>query len=486
MHLFRLRTVEAFLMSGTPLHRLHFFRPIIERAGLSLTDVSHMRAYVPKIEDAEIQVLKKEIKGQFLCVSFDGTSRMGEAINITGRWCSTDFHLQHRLLRFITAKHHFKAPQFSSLITRVLCTDLSLQPEHVVCFSRDSVAVNGAACKLLCESTFWATENLLCICHTLNNAGGHLDLRTLNAFTTVWLDLVGGCHPHVGARDLWREAVAPQSVPGFSNTRWYSKAEIQFVIAENYGKLAVFMRRLDEYGYGDALRQKLHGFFDDHETEQKLKLEFAAMLDMRALVRTTYELEGDRLELLLVHQRIEELRAFGRSLVADEGATVLPNLDAALRSSVKLGVGSKVCKFFQGYGFCDGKVVKTDMCDSTLYPGQERNVYVVKYASDGSQEDLEEEEIRPLLVVKDMPARTGVVAGLIPAFEYLERRLRGECDAHYSCVSMYQVCLLTATPDENPALLQRLPPLHVFTGMPLGSSFRSSFCTSAPHAFDGG
>lgn len=166
---------------------------------------------------------------------------LGEAVNITGRWCSADFQLQHRLIRFVTVKHHFKAPQLASLITRVLCTELSLEPDRIVCFSRDSVAVNGAACRLLCDSTFCHTMSMLCMSHTLNNVGGHLEMPELNSFMTVWLEYVGGRHPHIGARDLWRSLVAPQRVPGFSNVRWYAKAEIEFVLAENYHLLAAFM-----------------------------------------------------------------------------------------------------------------------------------------------------------------------------------------------------------------------------------------------------
>lgn len=434
-------------MSGTPLQRVEFFRPIIEREGLTLTNHSHLRSYIPKIEAAEFACLKKEIRGQYVSVSFDGTSRLGEAVNVTGRWCNSDFKLTTRLLRFLTAKHHYKGPQFASMITRVLCTDLNIDPSYVVCFSRDSVSVNGVACRLLCGSTFCSAMNLLCICHTLNNAGSNVDFPELTSFMTPWLDLVGGRHPHAGARDLWRKAVAPQHVPGFSNVRWFSKAEIQFVLAENFDKLPGFLQQLDEYGYGNATREKLHLFLDTPELASKLKLQLAAMLDLRCLVRTTYELEGDRLELLLVHHRVEELRALGRSIMSDQGgATVLPNLDAALRESVKLEVGVKVSKFFENFGYCEGKVVSTGTFDSTLYPGQTRRAYTVKYASDGTTEDLEEEEIRPLLVVKDLPARASVIAGLVPAFQYLERRLTDECEEPYKCSAMYEVSSLPSFP----------------------------------------
>lgn len=432
-------------MSGTPLQRLEFFRPMLERDGLSLSDHSHMRSYIPKIEAAEFCILKKEIKGQYLSVSFDGTSRLGEAVNITGRWCTSSFEIENRLLRFLTAKHHFKGPQFASLVTRVLCTDLAIDPAMVVCFARDSVSVNGAACKLLCGSTFFSAINMLCICHTLNNAGSQLDLQVLATFMTPWLELVGGRHPHAGARDLWRETVAPQRVPGYSNTRWFAKAEIQFVLAENFQRIPAFLHKLDEYGYGDATRQKLHHIFESPETASQLKLQLAAMLDVRQLVRTTYELEGDRLEIMLVYPRVEELRAFGRGLMDDQAATVLPNLDAALRSSVVLQVGAKVSKHFEGFGFCEGKVVSIGTFNSTLYLGQERRAYTIKYTVDGTTEDLEDEEIRPLLIVKDLPDREAVVDGLIPAFQYLERRLNDDCDEPYKCASMYEVSFMLLT-----------------------------------------
>lgn len=287
VHVFRMRTVEAFLASGTPMNRLNFFRPVIERAGYSITDVSHMRSYIPKVEAFEFAELKREVHNEFLSVSFDGTSRLGEAVNITGKWCDTDFWLRCRLLRFLTAKNHLKAANIATLLTRALCTDLGFDPAFVVSMSRDSAAVNGAASRLLAESPFNATEKILCICHTLNNAGGQISMEPLATFTTAWLELVGGRHPHVGAKALWAQTVAPQRVPGFSNVRWFSKAEIQFVIAENFEKLLPFLAQLDEMKYGDSTRQRLHLVLDDAAKRRQLKTQLDALLDVRRLVRAT-------------------------------------------------------------------------------------------------------------------------------------------------------------------------------------------------------
>ena len=103
---FRYRTVEAFLASGTPLTVCDIFRPLLERVGITLTNSSHLRVFIPKIEAAEMTLLNREILEQYISISFDGTFRLGEAINITGRWCSTDFHLCLRLLDFSTLAVH--------------------------------------------------------------------------------------------------------------------------------------------------------------------------------------------------------------------------------------------------------------------------------------------------------------------------------------------------------------------------------------------
>lgn len=183
----------------------------------------------------------------------------------------------------------------------------------------------------------------MCISHTLNNVGNRISFDVLEEFMLPWLELVGGRNPHRGAQSLWRAKVAPQKVPGFSNVRWYCKAEIQFVLAENFEKLQQFLLELDARGYGEATRQKLHDILDADCRRTRLKLQLAAMLDLRDLVRYTYQLEGDGLELLIVWERIEHLRALGRSIAAG-GDGVLRNVDAVLRANLKLRNGVKIQK----------------------------------------------------------------------------------------------------------------------------------------------
>jgi hypothetical protein len=100
--LYRYRVVETFLYSGVPLSKTDAFRPLLERAGVTLTGSQHLQAFLPKIESEEIELLIKELFEQYIAIAFDGTTRLGEALNITGRWCSADFYLRLRLLDFTT------------------------------------------------------------------------------------------------------------------------------------------------------------------------------------------------------------------------------------------------------------------------------------------------------------------------------------------------------------------------------------------------
>jgi len=147
---------------------------------------------------------------------------------------------------------------------------------------------------------------------------------------------------------------------------------------------------------------------------------------------------GDRLEILLVYERIEALRRLGRSITAGDDC-VLPNVDGVLRQLMELEKGVVVEKYFAGHGVCKGKLTNKEKVNSTLCPGQERDAWTVKYDADGHEEDFEEEELRsgkdgpapangdgkPVLVVRHLPDWQAICNALAPGFAYLEERLTG-------------------------------------------------------------
>jgi hypothetical protein len=95
---------------------------------------------------------------------------------------------------------------------------------------------------------------------------------------------------------------------------------------------------------------------------------------------------------------------------------------------------------FPGFGACHGKIISSRMVASTVHPGEQRRAYKVSYNIDNQEQEFEEEELRPLLVVKDCSERVEIIKGLTPAFDYLEDRINGTCEHQYSCQTMYEVC----------------------------------------------
>eukprot|EP00967_Tisochrysis_lutea_P120207 scaffold196836_cov28-Tisochrysis_lutea.AAC.1 len=160
----------------------------------------------------------------------------------------------------------------------------------------------------------------MCLSHTLSNAGEQINLPALiEEWMTPWLELVGGRDPHRGAQSLWAHMVAPQR-PKSAGLQpgevWWSKAEICFDIAENSSHLKTFVRLLQARAYGSATTAKLSSILQSRF--EALQQELAALLDMRELVKVTYEMEGDRLELLLAHRRLEALLAFGDAVASNQ------------------------------------------------------------------------------------------------------------------------------------------------------------------------
>ena len=389
------------------------------------------------------------------------------------RHCSESFELHKRLLEFVTVKQHVNNIQLAALVSDVTIRKRNVPAHYVVGIARDSASVNGAACRRLTVQMTSACV-LLCICHTLCHVGEHFELTVLDQFMTPWLELVGGRSPHAGAKMLWKETVAPATVPGYSQVRWYAKAEIIFVIGEaGTRRLCDFLLELEKRDYGDATTKKMLEIYNTQGTV--LRLQIAAMLDIRELVRITYELEGHRLEILLTYDRVETLRAKGRAITnKDDG--VLPNVDGVLRRLMELKRGTKFEKYFHGHGVCVGTLEKLEDVESTLYPGHDRPAWLCKYG-DGTQEHFEEEELRsgkvgplplgqdgkPVLIVRDLPERTAICDALAPGFAYLERRITGQCDQQYSCVEMMMICSVARAFDSNFAAHAAITPAFIDT-----------------------
>ncbi|KAK3272857.1 hypothetical protein CYMTET_18867, partial [Cymbomonas tetramitiformis] len=220
---------------------------------------------------------------------------------------------------------------------------------------------------------------------------------------------------------------------GFFNIRWWSRQEVENEIALNFDSVPVLLQQLLDEGVGDATTREM---LDIYQADPlRLEVSFAAGYDgLTNLLATTYAMEGDRLEILLVYRRVESLRTYGRALVDDiENRGLLPNVDAVIRCAQELKVGCAIRKEFPGYGTFTGRVSSIDKEDPAEY------VYHITY-DDGDSETMTAAELKPLMNVSRKELRQWAIAELQGAYQYLEKRLTGQCDRSYDCTHAYLVC----------------------------------------------
>ena len=69
----------AFMKSGIPLAKLECpeLRSLLEENGYRLTEQRHTMDLVPFVLDEECKRIREELKGKYISVIFDGTTRLG-------------------------------------------------------------------------------------------------------------------------------------------------------------------------------------------------------------------------------------------------------------------------------------------------------------------------------------------------------------------------------------------------------------------------
>ena len=128
-------------------------------------------------------------------------------------------------------------------------------------------------------------------------------------------------------------------------------------------------------------------------------------------------------------------RQLGRSLRDDEtNRGVLRNVDALIRRNAKTPKeGLVFTKQFPGHGSFTGRIVSIEVVD-------DEKVFKVAYDDDDDEEELGEGEIMGLLDVYGDGLHQRVIDAILPAFDYLENRLTGQCQAQFDCTHSYAIC----------------------------------------------
>lgn len=415
------------MFAGIAFQKIDALRPMLEDRGcIQLTSSTHLKPFIPMIEDYELRTLRCEIEGQRVAVIFDGTTRLGECVAVLLRWCSADFKgVQQRLVALQTMRRHMDGDELGAMLMMLLLNGMKVKPADVVCVARDSCSTNGKAHRNIAPVLLNA-ESILCISHTLSHCCEHVDLPTLDSFMTPWLSLV---QHHPTARSRWSEKIGC-AMKGFSTIRWCSRDEVANEIAKNFGALEGYLADLVADEIGDKHPKKMKHVLD---TQRKtLQLELACSLDLEPIISACISLEGDGLTILLARTKLDELLAFGDTL--GDRATSLPNVSALLRQHTELKAGVQVYEYF------------ADVNPPRWYKGSITSVAnngtcKVKY-EDNSIIEQEEREVRQWIDVRDMAEWKRLAAAARCGITYLRNRLTDNLppgQINYCCGHMYEV-----------------------------------------------
>ncbi|KAK3734379.1 hypothetical protein QZH41_007564 [Actinostola sp. cb2023] len=297
---FRIKVVQAFLKSGTPLNRLEFFREIFEEAGMSLSSSSNMRQLIPFVLEEEYKCLEREIKGKDISIIFDGTTRDGEALVVLVRFVN-DWEVQSRLVRFQLTQNSVNGDELARIIIEVLHRKLDVLQSQLLAAMRDRAPVNTKALRTV-SILYPSMLDVGCISHFLDRVGVKSVTPALTPFMSSWNIIFT---TSMKGRRVWKNLTG-KIMPCYNSIRWWSLWECAKVVFEEWAHIPAFLSHDEEFA--KASRQKLSEAL--RQNPVKLRVEFAALVELERFVQATYTLEGDGALVLIAFEKLEELGAF--------------------------------------------------------------------------------------------------------------------------------------------------------------------------------
>ena len=277
--LHRFKCLEAMLFAGVKPGQIDKLRTFLKRGKVSLTSGDKLvDEFLHLVLEKERANFKWELESQHSSSTVDGTTRLGEALCMTSRFCTEQFELRELLTMFLTTEKSVDGEQLASLWGNHVSTTLAIPVNRHMSFIADSVGTNHKAIAIMTGSvTLNQSLSIRCVSHTLNNGGKHFVLAIIDKFTSAWLIVMNV----KGAMKLWRRTVG-EKVFGYSSVRWWSKAEIWMLCATHRDKLPGFLRECIRLSYGEESTAVLKEMIlDDPRSWQRLRYELCATLQLR-------------------------------------------------------------------------------------------------------------------------------------------------------------------------------------------------------------
>ena len=209
----RVKVIQAFLKSGTPLHRMEYFRNLFEEAGFALTSSSNMRQLISFILDEEYKSISKEVTSKEVSVVFDGTTRDGEAMVVLLHFVES-WGVRQRLARFQLVKRSVNGDELARIIIDLLHRKVNVLATSLLAAMRDRAPVNTKALRTV--SVFYPDmTDVGCVSHFLDRVGVKWKTPILKSFMAAWNFIFT---TSMKGRRVWKE-ISGRSMPRYNATR---------------------------------------------------------------------------------------------------------------------------------------------------------------------------------------------------------------------------------------------------------------------------
>jgi hypothetical protein len=182
---YRLEVLETVLSAGDAVEKIDNYKPLFERNGFSLTPASHMRQLIPVLARRHLEAFSLEVKGKFVSVIFDGTDHFGELLLVYVRFWNGEEWIQ-RLIKLRHSEHPLDNRSLAFILDRA-CIAVGINPNHVLGFIKDSVALNGlAVTKLRAEADYIFALSVPCFSHIIAREGKRFKLELALGLIKTW------------------------------------------------------------------------------------------------------------------------------------------------------------------------------------------------------------------------------------------------------------------------------------------------------------
>ena len=129
--------VRNFLSAGVALNKIPLFRELLEENGLRLTDRRRMSDLVPFILSQEKEILKSDLAGKCLSITFDGTTRLGEVFVIVVHFVDPDWCIYQRLIRVQILAKSLSGEEIAQEIINSLSVECGVLSQQILAVMHD-------------------------------------------------------------------------------------------------------------------------------------------------------------------------------------------------------------------------------------------------------------------------------------------------------------------------------------------------------------